>query len=484
MMLPSNSQRDVYLVLDNAMQYNKSETTFHRVASRIKKNATPLLDVLDSIPATGQLMPPLPEGKDAWRQPPEGEVGDLETSLARLQSMLAPDPTEEGRDMLRSIFTFEVGKEPPPPPSPKKRKTLSAAERNKKFEAAAERYKERLSLGGGSARVSRAAAAVTGPESPPPLPTPGQRKGKVASADAEGSEPSKPARPQPGVVGVESVPALSDKERRKAEKSLDLIAESLDSKDEYERFNVGWILPEGSKRRRPVPTPTIAIPPKRATSRASSASVASEARSKRRRTTTPGEAPAPKKRQAKAEAKPEPQQTEQPVAEEPELDAEGEDEELTPVPDSAVTPTFPRSSLSPPPADGVDDAASDKTAVEPTPAAGKADKVATPDRPDEPMAVDPVDEKVVDGTKDLNAAPGAGAEGEGADTAEPEPEPEPELEPEPETPVKDRKKGAVPPKRSPPPDGSDAYPPGTQGKSPPYTPPALVLGLIADSSLG
>lgn len=420
--ITANSQRDIYLVLDNAMQYNKSETTFHRVASRIKKNAKPLLDELDSIPATGQLMPPeVPEGQESWAQPPEGEVGDLETSLARLQTMLAPDPTDSSRDILRSIFAFEVEKEPPPPPSPKKRKSMTAAERNKKFEEAEERYKGRLSMGGGSTRVSRAAAAVTGlgPQSEMPPEPARSRKSKTPSADAE-SERSRPARTQPGVVGVQSVPAMSHRERVKAEKSLDLIAESLDSKDEYERFNVGWILPEGSKRRRPAPTPSITIPPKRASSRgASSATSASEARSKRRRTSTPAEAPASKKRKGKADT---------PVKGEEKVDgSENEDEELTPVPDSAVTPTFPRSSLSPPPGD-VDDAASDKTAVEPTRSGNAVKKAGTA----EAMDVDPSD------TKDV-------AQRSSAD---------------PET--QDRKKGSVPSKRSPPSDGSDPYPAGTQ----------------------
>lgn len=423
------------------MQYNKSETSFHRTASRIKKNAAPLLDALDSIPAAGQLMPPAPE-EGEWGPTPE-EVGDLETSLARLQTMLAPDLSEtgreEGRDMLRSIFAFEVEKEPPPPPSPKKRKTMSAAERNKKFEQAEERYKERLSMGGGSTRVSRAAAAATIPESPPP--TTGRRK-----ASEETSETSR--RSQPGVVGVTSVPAMSERERRQAEKNLDLIAESLDSKDEYERFNVGWILPEGSKRRRPAPV-TVPPPPKRSISRAASSVSGASERNKRQRTSTPNDAPASKKRKG---AEPAPEKEEE-KAEEGDVDAEGEDEELTPVPDSAVTPNFPRSSLSPPPADAdgeADDAASDKTAVE-QPSKSKSEKDATPvpekATKDESMDVD----ADADGdTKNDPKTPKTPAGQEGS-TAE-------------STPAKDRRKSLVAPKPALPADGSDPYPPGTQGK--------------------
>lgn len=431
----ANSQRDIYLVLDNAMQYNKGETTFHRTASRIKKNATPLLDALDSIPATGQLLPPAPE-EGEWGPQPE-DVGDLETSLARLQTLLAPDHSEGGReqerDMLRSIFAFEVEKEPPPPPSPKKRKTMSAAERNKKFEQAEERYKERLSMGGGSARVSRAAAAATGPESPPP--TTGRRK---ASAASEVSETSR--RSQPGVVGVTSVPAMSERERRQAEKNLDLIAENLDSKDEYERFNVGWILPEGSKRRRPAPV-TVPPPPKRTSRAPSSTSAASKASErKRQRTATPGEGPASKKRKGQEEKE---EGKEEKQEEEEDVDAEGEDEELTPVPDSAVTPNFPRSSLSPPPADAASPA-SDKTAVNPTSAAqdSKADQAKAEKDDEEAMDVD-------GDAKNEPKTPAPKDEGSTADS----------------TPAKDRRKSLVPPRAPLPSDGSDPYPAGTQGES-------------------
>lgn len=439
-----NSQRDIYLVLDNAMQYNKGETTFHRTALRIKKNATPLLDALDSIPATGQLMPPVPEGQGEWAPQPE-DVGDLETSLARLQTLLAPDPSEGGReqerDMLRSIFAFEVEKEPPPPPSPKKRKTMSAAERNKKFEQAEERYKERLSMGGGSARVSRAAAAATGPESPPP-PTTGRRK---ASATSEVSETSR--RSQPGVVGVTSVPAMSERERRQAEKNLDLIAENLDSKDEYERFNVGWILPEGSKRRRPAPV-TLPPPPKRTSRAPSSTSAASKASErKRQRTTTPGDGSASKKRKgAEAAAEAEAGEKSGESKEEEDVDAEGEDEELTPVPDSAVTPNFPRSSLSPPPADAASPA-SDKTAVNPTPAQDSKTGQATGQEKADEAKEEPMD---VDGdAKNEPKTPAPKDEGSTADS----------------TPAKDRRKSLVPPRAPLPSDGSDPYPAGTQGES-------------------
>jgi hypothetical protein len=58
------------------------------------------------------------------------------------------------------------------------------------------------------------------------------------------------ARRQRGVVGLETVAVLTDRERRRQEKALDIVTEEVDGRDQFKRFNVGWVLPEGSKRRR------------------------------------------------------------------------------------------------------------------------------------------------------------------------------------------------------------------------------------------
>ncbi|WVQ75536.1 hypothetical protein IAR50_005163 [Cryptococcus sp. DSM 104548] len=60
------------------------------------------------------------------------------------------------------------------------------------------------------------------------------------------------SRPQQGVVGLEAIPIMSDRERREQELALSLELEGTDvgGLDQFKRFNVGWVLPEGSKRRR------------------------------------------------------------------------------------------------------------------------------------------------------------------------------------------------------------------------------------------
>jgi NuA3 HAT complex component NTO1 len=57
-------------------------------------------------------------------------------------------------------------------------------------------------------------------------------------------------KPQRGVIGLETFVSVSDKERRAMEKDMDLVTNDVGNADLFKRFNVGWVLPEGSKRKR------------------------------------------------------------------------------------------------------------------------------------------------------------------------------------------------------------------------------------------
>lgn len=182
--------------------------------------------------------------------------------------------------------------------------------------------------------------------------TPRRRTRRAAAIEAEEAEDGitsaasspgtiKPMKhPERGVLGLQSVPVLTDRQRRAQEKRLDLITTSLDPKDEYKRFNVGWILPEGSKRRRADPPPPPASKEKRekdkGKGRARNSSISSRTSSKRKASSMSIE--------------PEPKRPKRQVADD-------DDDELTPVPDSypptATEEVFPhnRSSLSPLPED-------------------------------------------------------------------------------------------------------------------------------------
>lgn len=276
-------QRDINLVLDNAMLYNKGDSPFHRTAKRIKANAQPLLEDLDQI--TTQSLFALPTEVNAALAPNAGSPhesasGDLEPPPLLLQLLLEISRNDESRDHLASIFMYELEKPKPPtpppptPPPPKSRKYMSATERKQRWEEREAAAKERAVAG----RSTRALKAMAGafaeeagvqpssdaepavpsavPSSPPLHTSNGRRKsmreGAPSTVLAERSEGSirQPSRPQRGVAGVEAVAILSDKERREMERQMDIVTEEVDSQDQFKRFNVGWVLPEGSKRRR------------------------------------------------------------------------------------------------------------------------------------------------------------------------------------------------------------------------------------------
>jgi len=202
-------------------------------------------------------------------------AGDLESSIPLLQALsqnISEDPTKP-QDYLASIFAFELEAPrlptpPPPEPTPPKlKKRTTEAERKQRWADKEARAKDRLPGGG---RTTRAADTLIkafeneGAVEPMDMATPRGsrktrgRKGEEQGMDSTRSSPAgtvKPmSKPQRGVVGIETLAILSDKERREQERRLDLVTSELDAKDAFKRFNVGWVLPEGS-RRRTLPAP-------------------------------------------------------------------------------------------------------------------------------------------------------------------------------------------------------------------------------------
>ncbi|KLT46484.1 hypothetical protein CC85DRAFT_281589 [Cutaneotrichosporon oleaginosum] len=400
-------KNDIRLLFANAQLYNKSDTAFYRRAVRYKALSEPILTELDNIPSESSLQPL----GDEWIEPADGAVGDLETSLVRLQALVAPDPSDSTRDMLASIFVSEVEKpKEPSPPRPKR----PAVNRAKLFAEREERYKERKVLGG--VRASRRhntsasspvgtpaleatpdaaavpdSAAITEPAVQPEAGpsgssgTPRRRTRRTVAEEEASSAASSPGsikpmrNPQRGVLGLQSIPILTDAQRRAKEKRLDLVTTSLDARHQNERFNVGWILPEGSKRRRvsqeskPISKPkSREIKKVKEPSKSSTDSPQSKARGKERgppavatkekdvkgkgkeakgraRKASMSSARSATSRTSKRKASPPPE----PPAKRSRMES---DDDLTPVPDSAP-PTatearFPdRSSLSPLPED-------------------------------------------------------------------------------------------------------------------------------------
>jgi NuA3 HAT complex component NTO1 len=260
------------------MKYNAPDSTFHRVAKRIQANSRELLNELDQL-ATSI---PSVNGDHSADQ----EAGDLEPARHLLELLLSQSGDSQQRDMLANIFAFELEppKEPtpPPPPSPvvpvKKRDTY--ADRKKRWEEKEAARIERLATG----RATRAGQAKEeafeheagilsstenegeagpGPSTRRTRQSMGNSSSEMSNAPdrTSSSTGARPSRPQVGVAGREIVERLSDKERRAREQELGLETPAVDNSDQFTRFNTGWILPEGSRRRRQVDT-TAMPPPK------------------------------------------------------------------------------------------------------------------------------------------------------------------------------------------------------------------------------
>lgn len=276
----ADMQHDINLVLDNAMKYNGPESPFHRVAKRIKTQSKEILDPLDGLMI----------GADGTSD----DVGDLEPAAYLLEALTSQVSDGIDRDRLADLFAFELEKpkEPtPPPPTPPPKKSAkreTGAERKRKWEEREAQHQDRL-----AGRATRAGQARSDAfkyeaglppssdvelEQPIAAPVTGRRTRKSLAAATESvPEPEtnslRPperedrasassglsrSRSQVGVARTEPIERLTDKERRERERHLALITEEVGNSDLFTRFNVGWMLPEGSKRRRGGEKPSTA----------------------------------------------------------------------------------------------------------------------------------------------------------------------------------------------------------------------------------
>lgn len=295
------------LVLDNAMLYNAKDTSFHRAASKLKTSAQPLLNELDSITTSHQSM------FTESLIPSDLPVGDLEPALSHIlpffKGTTVSSQPEEPQDLLTSLFTTEL--EPPkpptptpsPPPEPKKYRRPTKEEKQKKWDAIVKErrekglgrstrgtekltreFEEEAGLntaatprgnstsvpreGGGMGmdhdgravrRSTRNSLGGASPTVSTPRSVPRQRRKKSVQVPLT-EEPSRsgsststilpPTRQQRGVIGLEPLPLLTAKERLEQERALDLTTDEVGAADQFKRFNIGWVLPEGTKRKR------------------------------------------------------------------------------------------------------------------------------------------------------------------------------------------------------------------------------------------
>jgi hypothetical protein len=136
-------QDDVYLVLDNAVLYNKAGTPFYKTAIRIRTHAEPILNELDHLSFSHDIPPetvntdPSQENNNSLGSLPP--IGDLEPPLYALELLTSKDGIKNDMSLilddspLASLFAFELGQfKPPPTPPPKKQKQKGASKNRRK----------------------------------------------------------------------------------------------------------------------------------------------------------------------------------------------------------------------------------------------------------------------------------------------------------------------------------------------------------------
>ena len=270
------------------MLYNPSDHPYHRLALKIKKAASVIFTELYN-----QL------AQSVERQVALGGAFSLEPSRELLEPLLDVEPGSN-RDRLADLFARELESLPPPSPLPKYKPIVTSEERQARRQAKiGERRARAEALRLASSRQTRSNAPALDeqtldedklPEEPlSPAVRPKIRRKRepvvetsevhhsaprslrsgrsagptVAKGEIQAILPS--VRKQTGVIGTMAYSPLTDQERRARERDMELVVDTVDNKDYFERFNIGFILPEGTKRGgRPfIPTAPVAGPSRR-----------------------------------------------------------------------------------------------------------------------------------------------------------------------------------------------------------------------------
>lgn len=235
------------------MTYNKSDSLIYRAASRIRAQATHLIQELQQ---TVQHIP--------TDSPENGRVGDLESSFSVLNLLLSSEGIKDDlnvildKDPLSSLFAFELEKlkppPPPPPPPPPK------PPRDRKAEAERRRQKLLENGGGLSAanqviRTRRAHAKAEAFEAEANATGAGSSPNSLDvdidadSTDGRSSKGGKRKKKPPVVMpGQADVPPVVD---------------DVDKQDSFKMFDEGWILPSGTRRGGRAPPEKMDQPPPR-----------------------------------------------------------------------------------------------------------------------------------------------------------------------------------------------------------------------------
>ncbi|KAI0091425.1 hypothetical protein BDY19DRAFT_930368 [Irpex rosettiformis] len=224
-------KEDVHLVLSNAILYNAPDTPYSKVAQKLKSHADKILVELEQIKVAHSVLPdPAVDSSEPVASSSRLTIGDLEPPLEALQPFIQHATIAEGTDAslevdpVTSLFKYEFAKEKPPPTPLPKPKRDRRAERERSRQ-------ERFSTGGNRARTRSSAGD----------PTDGgfnsTERMDVDHLDGQLHEDRhddrKRKRPKIVLPGQSDVPPVVDE---------------VDGREMFTKFDVGWILPDNSRR--------------------------------------------------------------------------------------------------------------------------------------------------------------------------------------------------------------------------------------------
>ncbi|KAG6885752.1 hypothetical protein C0993_010264 [Termitomyces sp. T159_Od127] len=252
-------KRDIDLVVDNAILYNKPGTPFHKAALRMQ-NAVP------------PIMQELCQSKDPTNYSetnPANTIGDLEPPLGFLELLLSPESIQSDMELqlddtpLASLFSYALPKLKPPPPPPLP-PTPPPPRQPKKRGRKPRKKTGDVVDGDGITDVTQGVMGVDAAEDSSTLvmstrvpverlPTGGihrlsgtsRQEQRISEELLEESSP-----PPASAVSVSASPSKRERISRQSRSKNDALplVEDVNNHQSFKMFNEGWILPPEQKR--------------------------------------------------------------------------------------------------------------------------------------------------------------------------------------------------------------------------------------------
>lgn len=272
---------DILLVVNNAMEYNKSDTPIYKAAARIKNHAETHLAELAKF-TTQHSLPEAPS-VDQLFDAPAFALGDLEPPQRIIDLLDSEELLTSELDIIldkapaAALLAYEHANIKPPPPPPPRIKSRRPGKRDYVKERARAAEK-RLLAEQDVAELQQVQAIAQELDAQEALDTsPGFRsrttRRRAANANSAVAGPSSIAPAAPAAE-IPRGRTSTRKARQEAPPvverlSVPLLVEDVGDHQSFLSFNTGWILADGTRRRRTTVAPSaetntpIRVPPRK-----------------------------------------------------------------------------------------------------------------------------------------------------------------------------------------------------------------------------